>query len=65
MTIALVDLKTGNLKWQTVVDKAKSLLSFSLLFNGGNVTNIARVNGPTIYYLLFGKLYSFNREKEI
>tara|TARA_R110000868_G_scaffold18760_3_gene81870 strand:+ start:1011 stop:2909 length:1899 start_codon:yes stop_codon:yes gene_type:complete len=63
MTIALVDLKTGNLKWQTVVDKAKSLLSFSLLFNGGNVTNIARVNGPTIYYLLFGKLYSFNREK--
>jgi hypothetical protein len=41
MTIALVDLKTGNLKWQ-VVDKAKSLLSFSLLFNGGNVTNIAK-----------------------
>jgi hypothetical protein len=64
MTIALVDLKTGNLKWQTVVDKAKSLLSFSLLFNGGNVTNIARVNGQQfiIYYL---KLYSFNREKEI
>jgi hypothetical protein len=28
MTIALLDLKTGNLKWQTVVDKAKSLLSF-------------------------------------
>jgi hypothetical protein len=52
MTIALVDLKTGNLKWQTVVDKAKSLLSFSLLFNGGNVTNIARVNG-TIYYSIW------------
>jgi hypothetical protein len=62
MTIALVDLKTGNLKWQTVVDKAKSLLSFSLLFNGGNVTNIARVNEQFI--ILFGK-YSFNREKEI
>jgi outer membrane protein assembly factor BamB len=62
MAIALVDLKTGKLKWNTVVDKAKSLFSFSLSFKTANNTNIARVNGPTIYYLLFGKLYSFNRE---
>ncbi|CAM2847286.1 outer membrane protein assembly factor BamB family protein [Flavobacterium frigoris] len=62
MAIALVDLKTGKLKWNTVVDKAKSLFSFSLSFKTANNTNIARVNGSTIYYLLFGKLYSFNRE---
>ena len=56
MAIALVDLKTGKLKWNTVVDKAKSLFSFSLkdLTN----VNVARVNGPTVYYLLFNKLYS-------
>ncbi|NRT12278.1 PQQ-binding-like beta-propeller repeat protein [Flavobacterium sp. 14A] len=60
MAIALVDLKTGKLKWNTVVDKAKSLFSFSLkdLTN----VNVARVNGPTVYYLLFNKLYSFNRQ---
>jgi outer membrane protein assembly factor BamB len=60
MAIALLDMKTGNLKWNTVVDKAKSLFSFSLKESAN--TNIAQVNGATIYYLLYGKLYSFERE---
>ena len=60
MAIALIDMKTGNLKWNTVVDKAKSLFSFSLKESAN--TNIARVNGSVIYYLLYGKLYSFERE---
>jgi outer membrane protein assembly factor BamB len=60
MAIALLDMKTGSLKWNTVVDKAKSLFSFSLKESAN--TNIAQVNGATIYYLLYGKLYSFERE---
>lgn len=60
MSIALIDMKTGNLKWNTVVDKAKSLFSFSLKESAN--TNIARVNGSIIYYLLYGKLYSFEKE---
>ncbi len=60
MAIALVDMKTGLLKWNTVVDKAKSLFSFSLKESSN--TNIAKVNGSVVYYLLFGKLYSFNKE---
>ncbi|HEX8576030.1 MAG TPA: PQQ-binding-like beta-propeller repeat protein [Flavobacterium sp.] len=58
MTIALIDMATGNIKWKTPVEKAKSLFSLSLSAN----INIAQVNGATIYYLLYGKLYSFNRE---
>jgi outer membrane protein assembly factor BamB len=60
MAIALIDMKTGELKWNTVVDKAKSLFSFSLKESAN--TNIARVNGSIIYYLLYGKLYSFEKE---
>ncbi|WP_343022903.1 PQQ-binding-like beta-propeller repeat protein [Flavobacterium sp. PL12] len=60
MAIALIDMKTGNLKWNTVVDKAKSLFSFSLKESAN--TNVARVNGSVVYYLLYGKLYSFERE---
>ncbi|WP_339657788.1 PQQ-binding-like beta-propeller repeat protein [Flavobacterium frigidarium] len=60
MSIALVDMKTGELKWRTAVDKAKSLLSFSSKESGN--TNIARVNGSVIYYLLYGSLYSFEKE---
>lgn len=59
MVIALLDMKTGELKWNTTVDKAKSLFSFSL--KQSNNTNIAKINGPVIYYLLYGKLYSFDR----
>ena len=58
MNIALIDMATGNIKWNTPVEKAKSLFSLSLSAN----INIAQVNGATIYYLLYGKLYSFNRE---
>jgi outer membrane protein assembly factor BamB len=60
MAIALLNMKTGTLKWNTVVDKAKSLFSFSLKESAN--TNIAKVNGSTIYYLLYGKLYSFEKE---
>ncbi|WP_231560002.1 outer membrane protein assembly factor BamB family protein [Flavobacterium gilvum] len=60
MNIALIDLVSGNIKWKTSVDKAKSIFSFSLK-DVGNV-NKAQVNGATIYYLLYGKLYSFNRD---
>jgi outer membrane protein assembly factor BamB len=59
MTIALLDMKTGALKWNTPVDKAKSLFDFSLKLSAN--TNIAKVNGSVIYYLLYGKLYSFDR----
>lgn len=59
MTIALLDMKTGELKWNTPVDKAKSLFNFSLKLSAN--TNIAKVNGMVIYYLLYGKLYSFDR----
>ena len=59
MAIALLDMKTGELKWNTTVDKAKSLFSFSLKESA--VTNIATVHGSVIYYLLYGKLYSFDR----
>lgn len=59
MTIALLDMKTGELKWNTPVDKAKSLFNFSLKLSAN--TNIAKVNGTVIYYLLYGKLYSFDR----
>ncbi|MCV9927785.1 PQQ-like beta-propeller repeat protein [Flavobacterium sp. LS1R49] len=59
MAIALLDMKTGELKWNTTVDKAKSLFSFSLKESAN--TNIAKINGSVIYYLLYGKLYSFDR----
>lgn len=59
MNIALLDMKTGTLKWSSVVSKAKSLFSFSLKESAN--TNIAKINGETIYYLLYGKLYSFNK----
>jgi hypothetical protein len=65
MAIALLDMKTGTLKWNTVVDKAKSM--FSLVFKMAtktalsNDSNVAQVYGDTIYYLLFGKLYSFDK----
>ncbi|MBZ4043518.1 outer membrane protein assembly factor BamB family protein [Flavobacterium hibisci] len=59
MAIALLDMKTGELKWNTTVDKAKSLFSFS--FKESANTNIATVHGSVIYYLLYGKLYSFDR----
>jgi outer membrane protein assembly factor BamB len=66
MTIALLDMKTGNLKWNTIVDKAESLFSMvTSLFklkDQAELTNIARVNKDRIYYLLFGKLYSLERE---
>lgn len=58
MNIALIDLNTGDIKWKTPVDKAKSIFSLSLKAS----VNKAQVNGATIYYLLYGKLYSFNRE---
>jgi len=59
MAIALLDMKTGELKWNTTVDKAKSLFSFSLKESSN--TNKATVHGSVIYYLLYGKLYSFDR----
>lgn len=59
MTIALLDMQSGELKWKTAVDKAKALISFS--FKMTDYTNIARVHGAVIYYLLYGKLYSFDR----
>ncbi|PWK28542.1 putative pyrroloquinoline-quinone binding quinoprotein [Arcicella aurantiaca] len=59
MSIALLDMKSGALKWTSVVSKAKSLFSFSLKESAN--TNIAKINGETIYYLLYGKLYSFNK----
>ena len=59
MTIALLDMQSGELKWKTAVDKAKALISFS--FKMTDYTNIARVHGSVIYYLLYGKLYSFDR----
>lgn len=59
MAIALLDMQTGGLKWNTTVSKAKSLLSFSLKESAN--TNIAKINGNTIYYLLYGKLYSFDK----
>ncbi|MCP2028115.1 outer membrane protein assembly factor BamB [Flavobacterium sp. HSC-32F16] len=59
MAIALLDMKTGELKWNTTVDKAKSLFSFS--FKESANTNTATVHGSVIYYLLYGKLYSFDR----
>ena len=58
MNIALIDMTTGNIKWNTTVDKAKSMFSLSLK----SVINKAQVNGATIYYLLYGNLYSFNRD---
>jgi len=58
MNIALIDMSSGNIKWKTSVDKAKSMFSLSLK----SIINKAQVNGATIYYLLYGKLYSFNRE---
>ena len=58
MNIALIDMSTGSIKWKTAVDKAKSIFSLSLK----SIINKAQVNGATIYYLLYGKLYSFNRE---
>ena len=59
MAIALLDMQSGELKWNTTVDKAKSLFSFS--FKESANTNIATVHGSVIYYLLYGKLYSFDR----
>lgn len=59
MAIALLDMKTGELKWNTTVDKAKSLFSFSIKESSN--TNKATVHGSVIYYLLYGKLYSFDR----
>lgn len=59
MSIALLDTKTGTLKWNSVVSKAKSFFSISLKESVN--TNIASINGETIYYLLYGKLYSFNK----
>jgi outer membrane protein assembly factor BamB len=58
MNIALIDMAAGNIKWSTAVDKAKSIFSLSLKAS----INKAQVNGATVYYLLYGKLYSFNRE---
>ena len=60
MAIALLDMATGELKWTTTVDKAKSLFSFSLKLS--NLTNKAKINGNTVYYLLFGNLYSFDKD---
>ncbi|MCC9072666.1 PQQ-like beta-propeller repeat protein [Flavobacterium sp. F-65] len=57
MAIALLDMTTGELKWNTTVDKAKSLFSFSLKAT----INKAKINGNVVYYLLYGKLYSFDR----
>lgn len=57
MAIALLDMTTGELKWNTTVDKAKSLFSFSLKA----AINKAKINGNVVYYLLYGKLYSFDR----
>ncbi len=61
MNIALIDMTTGNIKWNTPVDKAKSIFSLSLKAS----INKAEANGATIYYLLYGKLYSFNRESGV
>lgn len=58
MSIALLDMKTGALKWNSAVDKAKLI---NISFKESANTNIAKINGETIYYLLYGKLYSFNK----
>ncbi|MGO4771515.1 PQQ-binding-like beta-propeller repeat protein [Flavobacterium sp. W22_SRS_FK3] len=60
MAIALLDMATGELKWTTTVDKAKAMISFSLKLSAN--TNKAKINGNTIYYLLYGNLYSFDKE---
>jgi len=60
MAVALLDMATGEIKWNTTVDKAKSLISFSL--KASSLTNKAKINGNTVYYLLYGKLYSFDKE---
>jgi outer membrane protein assembly factor BamB len=60
MAIALLDMATGELKWTTTVDKAKSMISFSLKLSAN--TNKAKINGNTVYYLLYGNLYSFDKE---
>jgi len=61
MTIALLDLKTGTLKWNSTVSSGKTLLG-SLIRDAMIVnSNVAKINGETIYYLLYGKLYSFNK----
>ncbi len=57
VSIALLDMKTGDLKWNSPVGKAKGIFSLSAKAN----INIARINGETIYYLLYGKLYSFSK----
>ncbi len=56
-SIALLDMKTGAMKWNTPVAKYK----FKLLIGEAAATNIAKINGNNIYYLLQGKLYSFNK----
>jgi outer membrane protein assembly factor BamB len=60
MAIALLDMATGELKWTTTVDKAKAMISFSLKLSAN--TNKAKINGNTVYYLLYGNLYSFDKE---
>ena len=60
MAVALLDMATGEIKWNTTVDKAKSLISFST--KASSLTNKAKIHGNTVYYLLYGKLYSFNKE---
>ncbi|TDO84149.1 outer membrane protein assembly factor BamB [Flavobacterium chryseum] len=60
MAIALLDMTTGELKWTTTVDKAKAMISFSLKLSAN--TNKAKINGNTVYYLLYGNLYSFDKE---
>ncbi len=58
ISIALLDTKTGGLKWTTNVSKSNGS-SFS--FKESTNSNIAKVNGNVVYYLLSGKLYSFDR----
>ena len=60
MAIALLDMATGELKWTTTVDKAKAMISFSLKLSAN--TNKAKIHGNTVYYLLYGNLYSFDKE---
>lgn len=61
MIVALLDLKSGSLKWNSTISSGKSLLG-SLIRDAMIVNaNVAKINGETIYYLLYGKLYSFNK----
>ena len=63
ITIALLDMKTGAFKWKSPVAEASSMLKALFSFKESANTNVAKIKGNIIYYLLYGYLYSFDKEK--